>query len=120
MLCVQPQQILRNADLIVGVAFGRQNMFCSVSPVEDGAEHFFCAGLSAGSGQRHRFYRETEPVKTGEVLISSDRGIHYDRGSSRREYGEFFPLDAEKRRSLFQSSFQKVVTIELFAGNGDE
>ena len=43
----QFQQILRNADLIVGVAFGREHMFRSGRAGENGAEHLFCTGLSA-------------------------------------------------------------------------
>ena len=43
----QFQQIQRNADLVVGVAFGRKHMFRSECTDENCAEHLFCTGFPA-------------------------------------------------------------------------
>lgn len=120
MLSGQPQQILRNTDLIVGVSFRCQHMLRPVRAIEDRPEHLLDAGFSAGSGQRNRLDRKAQAVKARQILIGPDRGIHHDRRRARRKFGKTRTLHAEKTRSLFQRRIQKIMSVELFTGDGEK
>ena len=84
----QTQKILRNSDLIVRVAFRRQDMFFAEDVFEYGTEHLLGTGFSAGTGQGDRFDSAAFPVEGRQALIRRNRGIHGDGGSSRGKFSQ--------------------------------
>ncbi len=118
---VEAEQILRQPDLVVGVALGRQHADGVHRVLEDRPQGFLRAGLAAGAGQQDDLQvREAHAVEPGDALERRHGRGDDDRRNAGRELFEFRFLDAEERCAVRDGLREVVVSVELFAGEREE
>ena len=123
VLRLQPQQILRHADLIVRISDRVEHPLRAGGGGENRAQHLLDAGFADAAGdRRNRQLREPPPVQPRDSLIAPQRIGHSEhRNRARlRQPAELRLRDAERSGPGGDRRRKKVVRIEIFARERDE